>query len=140
MILLAVFFFSIAAHAVPNEKVLNNFSASFPRADSVQWYDGDNEFNVHFVNNGIRCRAWYDSEGNVKKCIRYYDARHLPPMVISNLKKKFPRLSIFGVTEYTTAEEFVYQVTLEDDKKWYMVNADASGNCSLSGKLSKGND
>jgi len=135
---LAAFLFSLAALALPNEKVLKNFSNAFPGADSIQWYDGEQEYNVYFIMNGTRCRAWYDQEGNVKKCIRYYGMNNLPPMVLGNIQKKYPGLKIFGVTEYSTPEEFFYQVTLEDDKKWYMVNSDASGNCSLVNKLSKG--
>lgn len=138
ILLIAVFLVSLTAAALPNEKVLKNFATAFPKADSVQWYETEKEFNVYFVNDGVKCRAWYDEEGNVKKSLRYYDGSKLPPMVLGNIQKKFGGLTIFGVTEYATPDEFVYQVTLEDDKKWYMVNADATGNCSLVNKLNKG--
>ncbi|RYZ25023.1 MAG: rRNA pseudouridine synthase, partial [Sphingobacteriales bacterium] len=34
----------------------------------------------------------------------------------------------------------VYQVTLEDERKWYVVHVDASGHCSLASKLNKTKD
>lgn len=133
-------FCSITALSLPNEKVLSSFSTAFPNADSVQWYDGQHEYNVYFVNDGVKCRAWYSEEGVVKKCIRYYDGTKLPPMVIGNIKSRYPGLTIYGVTEYSTPDEFVYQVTLEDERKWYVVHVDASGHCSLASKLNKTKD
>ena len=132
-----VMLLSLSAAAVPNEKVLESFTSSFPHADSVQWYEGDHDYNVYFLQDGIRCRVWYDELGNVKKSLRYYDGSKLPPLVLGNLSKKYPDLKIFGVTELSSPEQFVYQIAMEDDKKWYMVNADATGNLSMTSKLTK---
>jgi len=131
---------SVAAFALPNDKVLNNFKKTFPNADSVQWSEGKEEYNVYFINDGVRCRAWYDEDGNVMKAIRYLDASMLPPMVAGNVRKKYPGLRIYGVTEYAAQDEFYYQLMLEGDKKWYTVNSDAVGNLTMINKLNKAGD
>ena len=123
--------------AEPNEKILKNFSHTFPKAEGIVWYESETEYAVYFTNDGIKCRVWYDAEGSVKKSIRYYGEEKLPPMIIASLQKKFPGTKVFGITEYSTPEEFTYQVTLEDEKKWYTVHADATGGSKLINKMNK---
>jgi len=137
-VLMAIAIFcSVAAAAIPNEKVLQNFNTSFPKADSIMWYEGEKEYNVYFVNNGVRCRAWYDEEGNVKKSIRYYEANGLPPMIIGKLHSNYPKLKVFGVTECATTDAFTYEIVLEDEKKWYFISSDAAGSLTMIKKLNK---
>jgi hypothetical protein len=128
---------SSIAMALPNEKVLKNFNLTFPKADSVVWYESETEYGVYFINDGVKCRIWYDLEGSVKKSIRYYGEDKLPPMIIGNVHKKYPGLKIFGVTELSTPDEFTYQIVLESDKNWLNVNADPVGNLRTASKLNK---
>jgi hypothetical protein len=129
--------FSTVAMALPNEKVLKNFNLTFPRADSIVWYESETDYGVYFINDGIKCRMWYDLEGNVKKSIRYYGEEKLPPMIIGNLQRKYPDMKVFGVTELSTPEEFTYQIVLEGDRHWVNVNSDAVGNLKTIKKLNK---
>jgi hypothetical protein len=128
---------STMAMALPNEKVLKNFNLTFPKADSIVWSESETEYGVYFVNDGVKCRIWYDLEGNVKKSIRYYGEEKLPPIIVGNLQKKYPDAKVFGVTEVSTPEEFTYQITLESEKHWLDVNADPVGNLKTIKKLNK---
>ena len=128
---------SSVAMALPTEKVLKNFNLTFPKADSIVWSESETEYGVFFINDGVKCRIWYDLEGNVKKSLRYYGEDKLPPMIVGNLHKKYPGAKIFGVTEHSTSEEFTYQVVLEGVKHWIHVNADPVGNLKTISKLNK---
>ncbi|MFL5739561.1 MAG: hypothetical protein ACJ75B_05045 [Flavisolibacter sp.] len=129
---------SIICFATPNEKVLSSFATSFPKADSVSWYENDNNYEVHFNMGEVHCRLWYDKEGTVIKSIRYYLQTMLPPIVLSRVQHKYSDKSIFGITEVTTPEDGVqYYIILQDDKKWYDITSDASGNLTLTKKFNK---
>jgi len=128
---------AIASHALPNEKVLRNFNLAFPKADSVIWSESETEYGVYFINNGIKCRIWYDLDGNAKRCFRCYTEEKLPPMIAGNIHHKYPNAKVFGITEKSTPEEFTYEVVLETDKHWISVNADAIGNLKTIKKMNK---
>ena len=128
---------SSVALALPNERVLKNFNITFPKADSIVWYESETEYGVYFINDGVKCRMWYDLEGNVKKCLRYFGEEKLPPIIVGSLQKKYPDAKVFGVTEVSTSEEFTYQIVLEGEKHWLNVNADPVGNLKMIKKLNK---
>ncbi|HWJ92354.1 MAG TPA: hypothetical protein VNR87_14660 [Flavisolibacter sp.] len=129
---------SVFCFATPNEKVLNSFASSFPKADSVNWYENENDYEVHFNINEIRCRLWYDKEGTVIKSVRYYLQNMLPPIILSKVQHKYADKSVFGVTEVTTPEDGVqYFIVLQDDKKWYNITSDSAGNLVMTKKFNK---
>jgi hypothetical protein len=139
IILFALSFCTLAAMADPNEKVLSNFNRVFPKADSVSWSESGHEFQVRFVNQGIKCMIWYDEEGNVTRTHRYYLEDMLPPLILSRVQKKYTGKKVFGITEVNTASEGIrYFIVLEDDKKWYNVTSDEIGNLTITQKFNKG--
>ena len=125
------------ASANPKENILKNFASAFPNADSVVWQQGDTEMSVYFINAGMKCRIWYDVDGNILRCIRYCRQDKLPPMVIASLQKNYPAMKISGITEFSSAEKFVYEIVLENEKKFFIVSADVTGNLSLTRKFNK---
>ena len=138
------FLFSVAvllvgtiAFAIPNEKVLSSFSTSFPKAQEVSWFENGSNFEVHFLLGEVRCKLWYDSEGSLVKSHRYYPGNLLPPMILASLQRKHSDKKIFGVTEVTSQDGLQYYIKLEDDKKWYDVTSDATGNLVLTKKFNK---
>jgi hypothetical protein len=135
---MAVMLFSLVVFATPNEKVLSNFAQSFPKADSVKWYENENDYEVHFYVGQTRCLVWYDKDGVVTKSIRYYLQNMLSPMVLASVQRKYKDQSIFGVTEVTNQDGVQYYLVLEDDKKWYNITSDAVGNLTLTKKFNKG--
>jgi len=128
----------VFSFATPNDKVLTSFSQSFPKADSVNWFDNENDYEVHFYIGQTRCLVWYDKDGTIIKSMRYYLQNMLSPMILSSVHRKYKTQTIFGVTEVTSQEGVLYYLVLEDDKKWYNVTSDAVGNLSLTKKFNKG--
>ena len=135
--LLILLCIGMTSFASPNEKVLVNFNLSFPKADSVKWYDNANDYEVHFVMSNMRCRMWYDKEGMVIKSLRYYGEELLPPMVRSSIQQRWTKQKVYGVTELSDQEGVRYYIVLEDEKKWYDVTSDGLGNLTLTKKFNK---
>lgn len=140
MFLAIAVFASLSAFANwnPGDKIEKHFNASFPNAEKITWYETDGYYEVLFTNNKVKCRLWYDHDGNVTKTERYYKADGLSPFLTAKLNKKFRGKKVFGVTEVATDGGVTYHIVLEDDKKWYRVTADETGNLQLEKKFWKG--
>ena len=55
---------SFALANIPNEKVLKVFSESFAAPSEVKWFEGNDYYEVRFVESNIRSVVSYDKEGN----------------------------------------------------------------------------
>jgi hypothetical protein len=126
-----------AADPSVDDKIEKNFKAAFPKAEKVTWYENESYYEVLFTNNQVTCRLWYDINGNVTKTERYYKEEGLSPYLVAKLNKKFAGKKIFGVTEVVSDHGINYTIILEDEKKWYHVNADGTGNLQLDKKFIK---
>ena len=83
-------------------------------------------------NTGIvSTKKVLDEEGNIRYTIRNYSEEVLPPFIASKVHKKFPGKKVWGVTEISSEEGIQYKVFLQDDKKWYHVSANSSGEVYL---------
>lgn len=123
--------------AVPPDVILERFSRSFPNASEVKWYEEENGFRVYFKSEKTMVRIWYDREGEVIKSLRHYDKEGLPVFIAAKLEKKFPGRDIKSVTELTTAGGVKFQIILEDDKRYYVVEVDGNGSMWLDKKFIK---
>lgn len=120
-----------------NEKVLRSFQATFPVVDEVKWKEYDNYYTVTFKQNAIQSEVRYDKEGNFLSSLRYYKEDMLPLSVLHQLKKKYAKKDIYGVTELIVGTEVAYFVKLEDETTWLTIKADQQGNLSVYEKLKK---
>ena len=141
-ILLAAFIlsssFRLLANPIDvNEKVLHAFSKTFRNAQNVSWAAVSNFYEVNFKQDEVIARVTYDKEGNMLKTLRYYKEDHLPLLVMTNLRKKYADKKTYIVIEESSADDTLYHITLEDNKYWYHVIADAYGNMSLEKKYVK---
>jgi hypothetical protein len=130
-------FLSTTIWADPGEKILRSFHEAFPNTDSVRWFENDAGYEAFFTSHSIKCRIWYDREGKMMKCIRYYPPGDLHPYILGKLKMQYPGKEIYGITEESSDEGIKYHVTLEDAKKWYLVTGDDLGNFSTDQKFRK---
>ena len=129
---------ALAAYSKPpNEKILKNFSTAFPKAENVSWMESTNDTQVEFKNGQIKCKVWYDADGNVTKTNRYYTEESLSPFILARIQQKYTGKKVFGITEVSSDAGLNYYIILEDDKKWYHVTSDATGNLSLEDKYNK---
>jgi len=139
MFLAVAIFASSIAFANPSlDKVIESrFKESFPKAEKVTWYESDTYYEVLFTNNQVKCRLWYDRNGNVTKTERYYGEEGLSPFLLARLNKKYTGKKVFGVTEISSDNGTAYYIILQDDRRWYHVSADESGILRLDKKLLK---
>ncbi len=124
--------------AAPTEKVLSSFNKSFPEAKNVSWSEDESSYVVYFSKGMEQCRLWYSKDGDILKSIRYYTKELLNPFIQSRIEAKYAGLSIHDIVEVNSEEGIEYFITLEDDKKWYRVKSDATGQLHLEKKLVKG--
>jgi|SRR5438045_569957 predicted transcriptional regulator with HTH domain len=129
--------FSAIAYSTPNEKILKNFSDAFPKAENVTWYESENDTQVQFNSGKIKCKLWYDADGNVTKTNRYYTQESLSPFILARVQQKYNGKKIYGITEVSSDEGLNYFIILEDEKKWYHVTSDSIGNLKLEDKYNK---
>ena len=72
-----------------------------------------------------------DAEGNIQFTIRNYSEDMLPPFIANKIHKKFPGKKVWGVTEVSSEDGTQYKVFMFDEKKWYHVSANSSGDVYL---------
>ncbi len=140
LLLALTVFASTILYATPidvDAKIEKKFNETFPKAEKVVWYESDHNYEVLFLNGAVKCRMIYNKEGQVIKTTRYYKEDGLCPFILANLKTKYSGKKIFGITEVNNETGIRYYIILEDDKKWYHVNADGAGNMTLDKKLNK---
>ncbi|RYZ61000.1 MAG: hypothetical protein EOO14_06185 [Chitinophagaceae bacterium] len=121
------------------EKVLKQFSISFPTVTDAKWFEGDTYFDVYFEKEETKYNIRYDRGGKVLSTRNYYSGAKLSPFLHAKLAEKFPGKSVFGVTEITNSEEMFYVIALEDKTTWTNVRADAVGQLTVLEKLKKAN-
>jgi hypothetical protein len=120
-----------------NEKVLKAFNETFPVVNEVKWKEYSNYYTVSFKQHNIQSEVRYDKEGNFLSSLRYYKEDMLPLSVLHQIKKKYAKKDIFGVTELIVGTDVAYFVKLEDEKTWLTIKADQQGNLSVYEKLRK---
>ncbi len=127
---IAITMLSLSAAAAPDEPLLQLFNRTFPDAQYIRWIEKGEHHIVSFTQNETQCRIWYDKKGTLIYSLRYGRENELPMPVLMAVKKKYHDKHIDGVTEITTQHSVTYELTLSDDKKWYVANVTADGNVS----------
>ena len=121
----------------PNEKVLKSFQSTFASAKQIKWVEYDDHFYVSFVQSNIHSNVRYDKEGNFLNCTRYYMEEQLPVNIACKVKSKYADKKVFGITEVTNPEDIVYYIKMFDNKNWYSVKVDGSGQMEIVEKYRK---
>ncbi|WP_217602929.1 hypothetical protein [Chitinophaga sp. GbtcB8] len=113
--------------AAASEELIRVFNHTFPDARYVRWTE-DHEYNVvSFTLNENQCKIWYNREGAFVYSLKYLRENELPLKPLLAVKKKYKGKQIVGVVELTNGNGVTYELILNDDKKWYVVQADALG-------------
>ena len=128
--------FAIAPPEV-NEKVLKAFQETFKDPKEVNWHEYENYYEVDFKQDEIKTQVRYDGDGNITGTTRYYFEKQLPPYIISNLKRKYPQRTVYGVTEIYSENDLQYYITMEDEKNWYTVKSNPLGSLEQTDKFKK---
>ena len=140
VVCLALFAALGAAATTPpevTEKVLKAFKETFAKATEVVWHETQNSYMASFKQFEISTRATYDEEGNLLRTTRYYSEENLPVHILAKVKKKYAGKTIHGVTEITENDEVAYHLAMCDDKNWYFVKANSSGQTEVTKRYRK---
>lgn len=130
--------FASARPAAVNEKLLKEFHKAFPQAEKVAWTENENSYVVVFMENTVRSKIEYDLEGRFLNATRYYQDGNLLPLHLSwQLHQRFADKTVFGVTETTSDSKTFYYVSLEGEKDWTTVKANADGVLKVTEKFEK---
>jgi len=123
---LAIFSLSQAT-AATSEELIRAFNHTFPDARYVRWTEDHDYQVVSFTLNETQCKICYSKEGAIVYSLKYMQENDLPLKPLMAVKKKYKDKQIVGVVELTNANGVLYELTISDDKKWYVVRADAQG-------------
>ncbi len=121
----------------PNPSVDVIFNKAFPDATNVKWFENKDGFVVYFTINPVHYQLSFNHEAEIKQAIRYYNATHLPPYILSRLAQKYPGPQIINVTEIQDASNTSYMIRLKDKEKIIELKSDASGKFEVHKILNK---
>jgi hypothetical protein len=119
------------------EKVLKQFTATFPAVQDAKWFEGENHYDVYFEKEKTKYHIRYDLNGKIVSTRNYYTGDKLCPFMKAKVTEKYPGKSIFGVTEITNNEEMFCVINLEDAKSWTTIRVDAVGQITELEKMTK---
>ena len=139
LVILSFCTFSVAKARSVNvaEIILKNFNTAYPQAQKVIWTDHETFSEARFEQGDIKMRVGYDLSGNIISSERVYPERMLSPFILGKVKQKFDNVRINTITEVSNADGLKYYLTLEGEKKWYVIECDSYGDISVIEKLNK---
>jgi hypothetical protein len=129
---------SFASDEPVTKEVLKAFREVFGHVKNVKWSEQSSQYEAYFKEASIVSRIRYDKEGNILLTIRSYDGTRLPLLIQSKLRKAYPNRTVFGVTEISNSDEVKYEISLQDEKSWLIVQSDANGYFETVRKFKKG--
>jgi hypothetical protein len=97
-----------------NPRVLRNFEKSFKNATEVKWTVRNDGFRVHFYQDGIQHRAFYNKRGQWEATLRYCGEASLPSDVRHLVRSNYYDFRIVTVIEVTKDQKTAYIINLED--------------------------
>jgi len=112
-------------------RVLKAFSLAFPSATNAKWYEDANGYTVAFSSPQISGVAIYNKEGELVKVRRSYSKELLALPIQISVKKNYPDKLISGITEVTTEDGIIYEITLKDQDHWYKLLSDDHGRLEM---------
>lgn len=120
-----------------SEKVLKAFKETFTTAQQITWHENADTYSVRFFQEGVRYIVYYNKDGVITNSMRFYAPALLPMNILKEIKDHYSKKTAFGVTEITSGEDVAYFVRMEDEKHWYTIKFNASGEGQEYEKLKK---
>ncbi len=127
--LLAILFSTcLQANTPPVDKhVLLCFKRAFPQVTEVNWAMEGKYWVAGFKVDGKLSILYYNDDGEVVLSRKYYGADDLPLFVRARLYKRYTGKTVYGVTEITKGNMVSYSIVMQDEKRWYVIEARSDG-------------
>jgi len=124
-----------AAHAASemesiNSKAIRFFNKDYKNAEAVKWYKLKDGFVSYCYINGNKNKVFYDEKGRWTGSITYYNDKTLPTDIRTAVRSVYFDYTITQAEEIHTGGRVVFQVHLEDEKNWKLVDV-AEGEITL---------
>ena len=110
---------SFAADIVKaNSKVQAAFEKEFATATNVSWevLKGEDIYHASFVYGSEIMEAYYSGDGDMIAIARHLSQERLPLLVAKAVRENFGKYSFKSASEYMSADNTSYIVTLENEK------------------------
>ena len=128
IILSILFSTCLQANTPPVDKhILLCFKRAFPQVEKVNWSAEGNYWVAGFkVDNNLNI-LYYNEDGEVVLSRKYYGAEDLPLFIRARLYKRYTGKTVYGVTEITKGNLVRYSIVMQDEKRWYVIEASSEG-------------
>ena len=128
-LMLAILFATcLQANTPPVDKhILLCFKRAFPQVEQVNWAMEGNYWVAGFKVDGKLSILYYNEDGEVVLSRRYYGADDLPLFIRARLYKRYTGKTVYGVTEITKGNMVNYSIVMQDEKRWYVIEASSDG-------------
>jgi|GEM_PF-1290640 len=142
MLLLASFLFqaSYATDPTPGDPktIEEKFKSTFPNASNVTWHQDGSDYLAYFKTGKVTIKVILNASGDLVSYLRYYTEEELPFYIYSKILKKYPGLTILGITEFYSNNNLSYWISLTDTKDIWNSEFDANGNLTSETKMKSG--
>lgn len=102
-------------------RATKSFTLLFPSASETSWIKEDNTLFAYFLNKGNKASATFSTRGTMNYSITLLDAASLPKNVKRKIKAMYTGYSIFCAKEIISDELTLYEVILENDTEFRVV-------------------
>lgn len=105
-----------------NINVYRTFIDMFGSVPDVYWFIERKEFTSYFILDSISVIGRYKKNGTLISIRKNYDATKLNPEIINFLKQELgTSFRINLVTEILREDETIYEISLQNEKNWCIV-------------------
>jgi acid phosphatase class B len=130
--------FAAPQPTVANKKITTSFREAFTNAENVKWYSADDKtYTAKFMLGESKVTAFFDVNGTLLATHRYLQEGQLPLKVTTALPRHYPKQQVYCIVEYQVGNVTLYYITLENEKYWTTVRANAEGDLITYQRLRK---
>ena|SRR5215203_1948629 len=108
-----------------HKRKIHSFNAEFDRIDYI--YQGNLLLSALQHNGG----------GGYPRTWRYYYEQEKTNKVVNLLKARYPNKQLYGAVEVAFRNTLVYEVVMQDKKRWYVYRVDTLGAVHLKKRFRK---
>lgn len=98
-----------------NQKATRDFKKTFKDVNNEKWYQIKNGFLAEFSLNTSKTRVVYDSKGNWRFTVSYYDEKSLPADIRAIVKPVYYDYTIARVEEVHADDKTIYIVHVQNE-------------------------
>lgn len=90
-----------------------------------------------YKDNLLLYALQYNGGGGYSRTWRYFYEQEKSNAVVNMLKEKYPNKTLFGAVQVAFRNTLVYEVIMQDKKRWYIYQVDTTGVVNLKRQFKK---